>query len=116
MFPPETTSWKCPACGGDIMLTDLQEMQAFYCISCGVRLHMVLKGRWAYMFIAAVVGFLIAYLQGSESIVFAFKFLVYWAVAILAVAYLTWPLMLPKKFKVAEPFIQTLGIKPPKKN
>jgi len=77
---------------------------------------MVLKGHWAYMFIAAVVAFLIAYLQGSESIVFAFKFLIYWAIAILAVAYLTWPLMLPKKFIVSKSAFQTLGLKPPKQN
>jgi hypothetical protein len=77
---------------------------------------MMLKGHWAYVFVTAAIAFLIAYLQGLESIVFAFYFLIYLGLAVVAILYLSWPLALPKKFVVAESSFQMLGIKPPKRS
>jgi len=116
MFPWGTTFWKCPACEAEITLNDFEEMQGFYCRTCGVQLRMVLKGHWAYVVSTAVIAFVIAHVQGLEGISLVVHFLIYLGIAVLAVAYLTWALMLPKKFMVAESAFQTLELKPPKHN
>jgi hypothetical protein len=91
-------------------LDDFRERQGFYCPACGVHLHSPLKGDWAYRLATPVIAFLIPYLQGSKGSAFVFEFLVYWALIMVSILYLSWPLMLPRKFIVDEPHVQTLGI------
>lgn len=114
MFTWENTSWSCPACQAQITLDDLRERQGYYCPGCGVQLRMVLKGHWAYVSATIVIAFLIVYLQESDPIVAVFRFFIYAGVITLAILYLSWPLMLPKKFIVDEPHVTTINLKPPK--
>ena len=114
MFQPETASWNCPACNADMTLNDFRERQGYYCPACGVHLIPKLKGPWAYVLATLMIAFVIAYLQGTDSGTFVFRFFVYLGVITVAILYLSWPLKLPKKFVVDDPSVQTLGIKPPK--
>src|SRR5207237_886771 len=113
LFRPR--SLYCPACGAEITPDEMVKMPTLYCTNCSVALQMNLKGNWVYALATAAVAWIIAYLRGLHSIIFAFWFLVYWGVETVLVFYLAWPLSFPKKLVIDEPQIQSLGLKTPKK-
>lgn len=102
--------WRCPTCGCDINPDDVVASGTVICTSCGVRLRVDHEWRLAYVVVSLALGFLIAYLQGLQSIELAGAAIIYAGITIFVILRVAWPLKFPMRLDVAPGNIQTLNI------
>jgi hypothetical protein len=66
----------CPQCSTRLTEAELRALP-LECPSCRTPLRVVLRANWAYTVVAILLGLLLAWLQGSKSILFAGATLIY---------------------------------------
>jgi len=84
----------CPKCKTPLTVDELR-VNRLICPGCKTELRALIKANWVYAVLAVAVASLIAYLQGYQSIIFAFWALIYGVVILALIKFFRWELHLP---------------------